>query len=95
MAEDERMCNGSRPRPLAGQGRGIAAREKPIEAVGPGDLKSGDLGRQNLQRVHSMATNSSQPPPRQAALPVGTAPVMSSRSTLRKDAAWLKSRDLQ
>ena len=42
----------------------------------------------NNYRVHSMATKSSQLPPLQVVpLPVGMAPVMSSRSTLRNDSA--------
>ena len=42
-----------------------------------------------------MATNCSQPPPLQAPALVGIAPVISSLSTWRKDAAWANSRDLQ
>jgi hypothetical protein len=47
------------------------------------------------QRLHSMATNSSQEPPRQFAPFAGTAPVTSSRSILWNDLAWAKSRALQ
>src|SRR6516225_2806950 len=46
------------------------------------------------QRSHSMATKSTQPRVRQIASPVEL-PVISSRSALRNDTAWLYLRDWQ
>jgi hypothetical protein len=52
---------------------------------------SGDTRyRKPLYREHSIATNSSV-----FAIPTGMVPVISSRSTLRKEAAWVNSRERQ
>jgi hypothetical protein len=50
----------------------------------------GLLSRAGAYREHSMATNSSV-----LAMPIGMAPVISSRSTLRKEAACVYSRERQ
>jgi len=59
-------------------------------------LSEGAAARLRSQRVHSMATNSSQLAPLQPEPPaVGIAPVMSSRSILWNDSALLNSCDWQ
>jgi hypothetical protein len=58
----------------------------------PRFLSEGAAVRPRIQRVHSIATNSSQLAPLQPEPPaVGIAPVMSSRSILRNDSALLNA----
>ena len=72
--------------------RRVGFREK-AKARRKAGLRSGEAG--SRQREHSIATNCSHWPPPQMLLSVGTAPVMSSLSTLWNDTAWANSRDRQ
>ena len=94
MAEDCAVRNGSGPRLCDCIEDGEFMTRASPRLGAQGDRVRG-IPETAPQRVHSMATNSSQELPWQVSWLERTAPVISSGSILRNEDAWAKSRDLQ